>query len=91
MSQWRDQSHQAIEEKECLGRYSGRIWGREQTASWPLEITACVDTVTIKADGKGVEGDAVFLIKARRTPQSAVITSTHCCTTASSTEVSVSS
>lgn len=61
------------------------------TAVWPLEITAYVDTVTVKAEGEGVEGDTVFLIKARLTPRSAVFTSTHCRTTASSTEVPVSS
>lgn len=61
------------------------------TAVRPLEITAYNDTVTIKPDGDGVEGDTVFLIKARLTPQSAVVTSTHCRTTASSTEVPVSS
>lgn len=32
------------------------------TAVRPLEITAYVDTVTIKADGEGVEGDTVFLM-----------------------------
>lgn len=48
-------------------------------AVWPLEITAYVDTVAIKPDDKGVEGDAVFLSKARLTPQSAINTLLHHC------------